>query len=285
VSRRRDLALQAVRAALQARSAAGHQPWQPVAVFDLAQTLGIEVRFVDIPSLEGMYWKKQDPVILVAAERPPGRQAFTCAHEVGHHAFGHGNKIDQVLEEGWLKDPEEYLADVFAAFLLMPKTAVLHAFSVRHLNPRTASPAELFVVAGWLGVGYGTLARHLQSGLGLITPRQRNELLKVQPKAIKRSLMGRDLEADLTVVDAAWSACRAIDVQVGDVVMVPLDTTVGGSCAIEETRTLSNVVLRAITPGICQAMRPTGWSAYLRISRRRFVGRTIFRHLEDSADD
>src|SRR5207249_1380848 len=174
-------------------------------------TLGIETRFVDIPSLEGMYWKKAEPVILVAAERPPGRQAFTCAHELGHHAFGHGNKIDQVLEQSSLKDPEEYLADVFAGFLLMPKTAVLHAFSVRGFDPRTASPTDLFVTAGWLGVGYGTLARHLQSGLGLISARQRTELLKVQPKAIKRTLLGHDIAADVIVVDDAWKACRAID--------------------------------------------------------------------------
>jgi len=285
VTRRRDLALKAVRAALQMRSAAGYQPWQPAAAFDLAQTLGIETRFVDIPSLEGMYWKKAEPVILVAAERPPGRQAFTCAHELGHHAFGHGNKIDQVLEESSLKDPEEYLADVFAAFLLMPKTAVLHAFSVRALNPRNASPSEVFIVAGWLGVGYGTLARHLQSGLGLITARQRADLLKVQPKTIKRALLGKDIATDVTVVDDAWTAGRAIDVQVGDFVMAPSGTSVTGPSVGEEAVIMSNTVFNALKPGVSRLCRPTGWSAYLRVSRRRFIGRSLFRHLEEPPDD
>jgi len=79
------------------RFSAGSRLRDAICVYDVAQSLGIEVRFVGIPSLEGMYWKKSPATILLGAERPAGRQSFTCAHELGHHIFNHGNKIDGVL--------------------------------------------------------------------------------------------------------------------------------------------------------------------------------------------
>ncbi len=52
---RRALAQQAYVAAIRARYAAGKQPHEAVCVYDFVEQRGIEVRFKDIPSLEGMY--------------------------------------------------------------------------------------------------------------------------------------------------------------------------------------------------------------------------------------
>jgi hypothetical protein len=45
------------------------------------------------------------------------------------------------------RDPDEYVAEVFAAFLLMSKSAVDRAFAVRNITPAAASqPPAVFEV-------------------------------------------------------------------------------------------------------------------------------------------
>ena len=93
MSRRADLAAKAYRAAMHLRSQTQRAANVPLCPFDLAGEIGIEVRFVDIPSLEAMYVDDGTPKILIGADRPAGRQRFGCAHELGHHAFGHGTHV------------------------------------------------------------------------------------------------------------------------------------------------------------------------------------------------
>jgi len=82
------LAKSAAARALRIRAEVHAKPWEAIDVFDVAQQLGVEVRFTKISSMEGMYLRQDAPVILIASERPAGRQRFSCAHEIGHHAFG-----------------------------------------------------------------------------------------------------------------------------------------------------------------------------------------------------
>ena len=97
-------------------------PNVPICPFNLAEAMGFDVRFVDIPSLEGMYLA-DDLTILIGSLRPEGRKNFTCAHEIGHHILGHGTAIDEILNA--LPDKTiEQEADFFAAMLLMPLSAV-----------------------------------------------------------------------------------------------------------------------------------------------------------------
>src|SRR5437762_13235377 len=98
MERRKQLVMNAMAAALKVRRAAGITLWAPVCVYDLADQLEVEVRFVDIPSMEGMYYKNNLPAIFVSSLRPAGRQAFNCAHELGHHIFKHGSRIDKMTE-------------------------------------------------------------------------------------------------------------------------------------------------------------------------------------------
>ena len=80
------------------RRRAGFSLNEAICVYDLADQLGIEVRFADIPSMEGMYCRESGPTIILSSLRPSGRQAFTCAHELGHHSNGDGTGIDQLVE-------------------------------------------------------------------------------------------------------------------------------------------------------------------------------------------
>jgi len=83
--RRRDLALDAAQRALRLRNEMGIGLQAPAPVFDIIDKLGIELRFMPIPSLEGVYRAQLRPIILISSDRPPGRQAYTGAHELGHH--------------------------------------------------------------------------------------------------------------------------------------------------------------------------------------------------------
>ena len=84
---RRAIARQAMAAALRTRLSLGYGLEHAVCVYDLAEKLGVEVRFLDVPSMEGMYSSASSPTIIVSSLRPFGRRAFNCAHELGHHKW------------------------------------------------------------------------------------------------------------------------------------------------------------------------------------------------------
>lgn len=160
-----ELAREALRMALRLRRSAGSDASSPICVFDSAARRGTKVKFAAIGSMEGMYVQAAKPVIIVPSQRPPGRQAFACAHEMGHHQFGHGSHIDEWLSDGAPhrgSDAKERIADLFAAQLLMPKAAVLRAFRRRGCDVVTPRPEQVFTVAGQLGVGYLTLIKQLR---------------------------------------------------------------------------------------------------------------------------
>jgi hypothetical protein len=260
---RRRLALRASSAALRIRQKARIASDHPCNPFDLAEELGVEVRFANLPSAEGMY-SPQKPVIIVSSLRPVGRQAFTCAHELGHHVYGHGEQFDELVEErGKIRryDPKEFEADCFATALLMPKTAVLKGLAARGWNPKTLTAEQAYGLASWLGVGYATLVGNMRGSLGLLAPDRADALEKVKPSQIRKSILGRECKEHLVVVDDFWTG-RAIDAQVGDLILLPSATVIEDS----------------IVPN-------AEWAQYLRISRKQFAGLARFRHLEEVEDE
>ena len=83
-----------------------------------------------------MYDREPKPRIHVSALRPLARRTFTCAHELGHHVFGHGSTIDELRDDqskSAERPPNEILADAFAAFVLMPTLGLREAFTKRGL--------------------------------------------------------------------------------------------------------------------------------------------------------
>ena len=192
---KKQLAQDALRKALQIRQKAKIPLTDALCVYDVVEANGIsEVRFVDIPSLEELYWQDDDR-IFVSALRPSGRQAFNCAHGFGHHVFGHGNCITGVSSNGFKSGPfdaDEFTADSFAGFLLMPRTTVSHGFAVRGLKLERCTPLQVYTVACWLGVGYTTLVHHMRDTLKLISRSRAESFLKVTPKEIRAQLIGRE---------------------------------------------------------------------------------------------
>ena len=183
---RRALATQAMQAAIATRAKAKLDQHGPICIYGLCETLGVTVRFNNI-NMEGMYQRGAPPRIHLSARRPLPRRAYNCAHELGHHVFGHGSSIDELREDAkehpW-EDPKEFLADTFAGFTLMPIMGLRRAFAVRGWTPETATAAQMFTIACDFGVGYAhapdasvgrreyDLARPRAAALQRVTPRR-----------------------------------------------------------------------------------------------------------------
>lgn len=283
---RRLMAREATAVALRTRRSAGFSLDQPVCVYDLAAKLGVEVRFLDLPSMEGMYLSEPSPTIIVSSLRPPGRKVFTCAHELGHHRRGDGQQIDELVGQ-WDKshfDPKEFMADCFAGALLMPKLAVSKAFAERGWRMEECTPEQVLVVAGNFGVGYTTLIHHLRSALKAITHTQARALLKVRPRKAQSLLVGWEAPRPIRVVDVHWTG-RAVDVEVDDLILFRGEGQSEGTCVEPYASLETGKLFRATTPGIGRLSGGNSWSTFVRVSRREYVGRAVYRHWEESQDE
>ncbi len=273
---REQLFKQGVEEALKVRRKTGYGITQPICVYDIAEKLNVDVWFIKAPSLEGMY-RKTPPAILISAERPYGRQVFTCAHELGHHIFNHGSHIDELAQKSNIYDPQEFLVDSFAATLLMPKMAILQAFKIREWDIQKCQPRQVFAMAHWFGVGYDTLITQMQS-YNIIDPQHAKYLRRTTPKEIRQGFDDNS-SGDLFLIDYLWTE-RALDVQIGDKILAPFPLEVDNdSLAVNETN--RNIVI-AQQSGRARIIDPvTQWSLFVRVAKRNFTGRSIYRHLED----
>ena len=286
---RKQLGIKASRAALETRLKLKVPAGEAVSVYEAAERLGVEVRFLDAPSLEGLYLRQAPgqvvPLIALSSKRPAGRQVWTAAHELGHHVFGHGDRTDDthLVGQDESDDPEEVLAHSFAAIFLMPKAAVERGFRVRGFAVSSPTPAQLFTVAGWLGVGYTTLINHMLWTLRLITEATAKALLTRKPQKIRAEIAGEAVTGDLWIVDCHWTG-RPVDARVGDVLLVPERTEVAGEVLSARDGPAGMMIVDVVSPGIGQVIGD-GWAVFVRCSKREYRGRACFRHVEPDDDD
>ncbi len=284
---RKELAREALAAALQLRTSKGRDLIDPICIYDLAEELKIEVRFADIPSLEGMYSNAPRPAIIIGSERPAGRRVYTCGHEIGHHRFGHGTRVDELRPDDAGPppfEPEEFLAQSFAGFLLMPKLAICNAFSIRGWKPAEATAEQIYRISNLFGVTYTGLIHHMANSLGLLSGSYAEKLVHIKLRDIRADFI-TDPKRQLVLVDKFWKA-RAVDLEVGDLVLAPHNVICEGRSLVQVERTAKGELLEAVQPGHGRFADPTSeWATFVRISRRFFVGRSIYRHLEEVADE
>ena len=224
---RRAIHREALQAAADCRDRLDLDPFTPVDPYAVAAALGVKVMFKDT-SMEGFYFKQVVPRIVLSSLRPVARRAFTCAHELGHHWFGHGTTIDQLQEDERADSdkPEEVLANGFAAALLMPSVGVRGAFARRGWDRTNPTPLQLYIIACQFGVGYTTLLNHMSFTLREISAGRRIELDRSSPQRLRQQLLGEDHDAML-VIDAHNEAAT-FDVEIGAAVLLPPDVVVAG---------------------------------------------------------
>lgn len=281
---RANLAREANEKAAEVRDAQGYDPRSPICVYELCDRLGLKVRFVDDVSMEGFYRASGSPTIILSSLRPLSRRAFTAAHELGHHIFGHKSTIDELKEEAasGVFVPEEFLVDCFAGYLLMPPLGIKRAFASRSIDPATAGPEDFYRVACSFGVGYTTLADHLAHSLKLITPARAEALAKVKLPQIREQLTGISSKEHLVIADQQHAA-PTIDAEVGNLVLLPT----GARSDSDQIEPVSNVatgsLFRALRPGLARTTVPgTNWAVIVRVSRAQYAGLAKYRHLEET---
>lgn len=282
--RQDNLVLSSTRKALQVRAEARVGSADALCIYDLASHLGLEVRMANYPSMEGMYCRSENPLIIVSSLRPAGRQVYTCAHELGHHVFGHGYRVDELTPDRVPQkrfDPVEFQADCFAGALLMPPTAINHAFHVRGWKPQSCTPEQALTIAGCFGVGYTTIIHHLSRAMHVLAEQDAERLLRYQVKQLRANLLGEPCDGDLYVVDQHWPT-RPIDVLIGDRIILPNEAAFEGACVTVERQKATQMILRAVAQGCGRIVLPNeSDSKQVRVSRRGYHGRCIYRHLED----
>ena len=166
----------------------GHKLSAPIPVFDIIEYLGYDVDFrkdgiyEDKNLLGGTLIDQKTIEINENLSDHEGRMNFTAAHEVGHiilhvpfYNEKHGKDVSEhkIISrkdggfEGTKKEPEEWQADKFAAFLLMPSVLVKKAFHKNYnkpVNVRRKSILQIFFPKPAFVKGYGIAEEVIRSG-------------------------------------------------------------------------------------------------------------------------
>lgn len=289
VGSRQWVARQGLRLSHELRQQVGGAAPEPVNAIDVAIELGISVRLLPFPTMEGIYLNGSPPSIVLSTLRPKGRIQFTCAHELGHFFLGHGEKFEEIVgtdQVNAVASLDESLADAFAGYLLMPPSLVRRALSQRGIL-YFETGLDALRVAQWLGVGYSTLLTHMNVGLQMLPKVIAQRLLRHRPTDLCSSLLGYNAPSDVILVDRNW-VNRPIDVSVGDFILLEFgDIAVenGLMTHLESPRSGTTTLLVAQRPGLDRLeARRNAWSSYVRIQPERFSGLARFRHLQDSED-
>jgi len=141
-----------------------YQAWKtlklspPADVDRVAARLGIELYYEEFaPEIDGLYLRLPGVPPVAAVNRsylkPPGRQRFTAAHEIGHHLLSrrvpNGTRLFFVDGTSTYKSITERACDRFAAMLLMPEDITRIWFEELSANPenRVGIMAQRFQVS------------------------------------------------------------------------------------------------------------------------------------------
>ncbi|HEY2051618.1 MAG TPA: ImmA/IrrE family metallo-endopeptidase [Caulobacteraceae bacterium] len=281
---RTGLLRQGLKAAEAARDAADVDPFGPADPYAAAESFGLRVNF-SATSMEGFYFKGDPANILVSSLRPVGRRAFTCAHELGHHWFGHGSTIDQLQEDDRddSSKPDEVLANAFAAFFLMPTVVVRAAFAAREWSIAAPTPLQLFTIACELGVGYITLLNHLSYTLREVNVPTREELKRWTPQRIRKQLLADNAEEPIIVIDP-HSAAPTYDIEKEAGVLLPAGAQVDGK-ALVFIRSLDGFDLYRATRRGEAAVAGAAERGRVRVMPKKYEGPARRRFLEDPDED
>lgn len=280
------LFIEATRQADKVRTQLGLDIYQPLNIFDTCIHLGVTVRFVDI-NMEGMYIGNENgnhPTILLSRQRPFPRRFFTCAHELGHHVFKHGTRLDTLSSQaGDLSSDnrEERLVNTFAGALLMPIAGIHLELVQRNLNPEQASPQDFYSLSSFFGTGYQTFVLHCRANK-IISEGKEKDLTKYSPKKILQSIIG---SADNNSHFKIFNNClelSVIDLETSNYIFLPQTIQINGDHLQKYKDTSYGIGYLAVKPGIIHAIDIEGKGEFfIRIQNKDYIGLAEYRHLEN----
>ena len=258
--------------------------FQPINIFDSCSNLGIDVKFVAV-NMEGFYGKKgSKSTILISSLRPLPRRCFTCGHELGHHVFGHGLKVDILSDESKgpaPKDKDEVLVDAFAAGLLMPVGGIQAEFAKRELNFQEASAYDFYTICSIFGVGYQTLVIHCKVN-NLINESKASSLLKLTPAKIFKGRFGDIGDKSYFRVIDEYADLSVVDLEVSNYLVVPSTINIDNDYLEKIVDSKTECIYKARKAGICSAHSSDKKASYfIRIQPENYIGFAEYRHFEN----
>lgn len=258
--------------------------FNPINIFDSCIDLGVSVKFIDV-NMEGLYVKQNNSVsILISNQRPLPRRAFTCAHELGHHIFEHGLKVDILADDNGhstIKEKDEILVDAFAAALMMPVAGIQAEFNRRKWSFHESTPYQFYTISSIFGVGYQTLIIHCKVN-NLIDEDRAKYLLKSKPANIFTKHFG-DLgeKSHFKVIDSYFEF-SPVDLEVSNYLILPINVQPEEKYLEKKFETASSHVYIAKKPGICRAFSSEECKNYfIRIQKENYIGLAEYRHFEN----
>lgn len=259
--------------------------FQPINVYDVCDKLELDVRFFKI-NMEGMYVSSDGSSkskIVLSSLRPFARKVYTCAHELGHHLFGHGNKIDMISDdsEKAIYDNDERLVDIFASALLMPIAGVQLEFKKRGWDMSDATPIQYFTVSSVFGVGYKTLIYNCT--VNKVISHQKSKVLsKYSPSHfLNKILKSEKRVGHLKIIDAKYKE-NIVDTEVSGFLYLPKNIEMEGNHLKVVSETKNGLCYQAVKPGILRAHNPIdGQTYFIRIQNFEYEGISEYRHLEN----
>lgn len=276
-----SLAISAISNATITRLELGINDDTPINIYNIIEEKQIDLWFVDITSMEGIFYNDKKPTILISSHRPKGRRVFTSAHEFAHFVYGHSSRVDELKGNSNKFQPEEFIADVFAGELLMPRNAIINFFKDRNWDVTDPNPKHFFSCSSHFGVGYESLLNQVRYSFKLINETNFKLLQKYKLPQIKLALINEQIESDLIIIDHK-SKDNVVDAEVGDFVITPKNSVIQGNSAVEYKELESNVVFKVTKPGINLFINEkVNLSKFIRVQKNNYCGRNRFRHLEE----
>lgn len=234
-----------------------------VDVFGVFQEIGLPVLIRPLDGLLGAYVRDPTHGVLVTSRRPMSIQRWTASHELGHYSLKHDPSLDNdnVLRRAPMNagaiggNFQEDEANAFATAFLMPRWLIAwHCqrqgwdFGALH------RPMNVYQLSLRLGASYEatcwTLARDK-----IIDVATARELMDVQPKSLKTSLLGThrpdDYRGDVWLLTER-DAGSQIDGSRNDLFVLRLEEHAGGGYLwdIDQLRRSGFVVLRNMTEAL-----------------------------------
>jgi hypothetical protein len=171
-------------------------------------------------------------------------------------------------------------ADVFAAHLLMPRQAILAASKAHHLDIKSITPEQTFLIAGLFRVGYSALLRQLTYGLELLPRGRFEELKRHQPKSIRAILYPPSAKSGLVVLHGDYPSAT-VDMEVGDFVLAQGAFADGPGLLTSHPSHDGQAVWEADCVGQERLKLANGREVAIRVSRRGYVGAWRYRFLPE----
>lgn len=169
-------------------------------VFGCIDRCGATLMFQPLDPLVGAFIREGTAAgILLSTRRPLGQQRFTAAHELGHLQLGHDPHADdeRILRRGPIAGGngfskttrQEREADAFASYFLLPAWLITEQMAVHGWTTSGfAAPEIVYQASLRFGTSYSGAVYGLEREK-VIDRRLRRELLKVQPRRLKRALL------------------------------------------------------------------------------------------------